>query len=287
MTAITPAGAFAEVQQLPRGDGSVIRYSLDVPPDGNEGLLVLAQGSGCEPAIGSANLATVRAAFPQYSALIVEKAGVTGSGDADQSDDICSQEFVDTFTFTGRVQDYETVLEHLTTDGNAGAEIVLFGGSEGGLAMEMLAARLQPKATIILSGSVGTTFGDMVLASVPPEGQPIVEAGFADARANPSSEMFSGHTKRFWADILDHRSSAYLKATETPVLLIYGGRDESSSVQAARTLADSFAKEGRCNLVWWEFPGLDHGMADPSGKSYLDRVANLASAWVEAPIPAC
>jgi pimeloyl-ACP methyl ester carboxylesterase len=225
--------------------------------------------------------------FPEYAALIVEKVGVTLSGGADRKGSSCSQEFIDTFTLPGRVQDYERMLEYLIPLGYNADDIVLFGGSEGGLAMEMLASRLHPKATIILSGSVGATFGAMVMASVPAEGKAIVEAGFADARTNPSSEVFSGHTKRFWADVLDHRSSDYLETIETPILLIYGGRDAGSPVEGVRPLADRFAEKGRCNLSWWEFPGLDHGTIDPSGTSQLERVARLASEWVEDPIPAC
>lgn len=273
------------VHQLPRPDGTLIRYTLDAPAGESAGLLVLAQGSGCEPGAKSSNLATVRAAFPNHTALIVEKIGLSSGSAIDEGYSDCPQEFLSSYTLSQRVEDYEIVLTHirLTTPQH---EVILFGGSEGGLAMEALAARIHPAAAILLSGSVGGTFGEMVLSSVPPEGQASVRAGFEAARANPDNTMLSGHTHHFWADILDHRSSDYLRATDTPFLLIYGGRDTAAG-EPVRTLIDRFAEQGRCNLTYIEFSGLDHGMVDPNGRSYMANVAQLAASWSEHPILSC
>lgn len=54
-----------------------------------------------------------------------------------------------------------------------------------------------------------------------------------------------------------------------------------------RALPDRFAAQGRCNLIYWEFPALDHGMTDPAGRSRLPAIARLAAAWAEQPLPAC
>lgn len=279
--------AAPQIHQLPRPDGTIIHYLLDAPQGESIGLLVLAQGSGCSPASGSANLAIVRAAFPAYTALIVEKSGIAPGDPIENGYDDCPAEFLDTYTLSSRILDYERVLAHLQPASEPPLPIVLFGGSEGGLAMERLAARIHPAAAILLSGSVGGTFGEMVLSTVPPQGQATVSASFAEARANPdSSAMLSGHTFRFWADSLDHRSSDYLEATDTPFLLIYGGRD-TAPVRSVRILADRFAEQGRCNLTYWEFPALDHGMVDPVGQSRMADVARLAAAWAEQPLPAC
>lgn len=278
------ANAAPQSRQLPRPDGGTIHYTLDVPSGESAGLLVLAQGSDCRPATGNANLAVIRAAFPAYTALIVEKSGINPDSPVQHGNSDCPPEFRDTYTLSGRIADYRAVLAALDADP---ARTILFGGSEGGLAMEALGAHIHPAATILLSGSVGETFGDMVLASVPPQGQAIVRAGFEAARADPhGSTLLSGHTHRFWADALDHRSSDYLEATDTPFLLIYGGRD-TAPVQAVRALPDRFAAQGRCNLTYWEFPALDHGMADPAGRSRLPAIARLAAAWAEQPLPAC
>lgn len=281
-----PVSAAPQSHTLPRPDGTLIHYTLDAPHGDSMGLLVLAQGSGCTPAAGSASLATVRAAFPAYTTLIVEKSGIAPDSPIADGNTDCPQAFRDSYTFSGRIADYEQVLAHLAPV-EPPRKTVLFGGSEGGLAMEVLASRIHPDAAILLSGSVGGTFGEMVLSSVPPQGRASVSAGFDAARADPDgSTMLSGHTHRFWADILDHRSSDYLEATDTPFLLIYGGRD-AAPVQSVRPLADRFAEQGRCNLTWWEFPALNHGMNTPDGASRLARIAHLAAAWAEHPLTAC
>lgn len=278
--------AAQQTQQLARADGSTIHYVLDEPMGESQGLLVLAQGSGCRPAAGNTSLATVRAAFPSYTALIVEKAGIAPDSAIENGYDDCPAQFYDTYTLSQRIGDYELVLAHLQSGAARLPRLVLFGGSEGGLAMEALAARIHPDAAILLSGSVGGTFGEMVLSTVPPEGQATVRRGFAQARIRRDGTLLSGHTYRFWADSLDHRSSSYLEATDTPFLMIYGGRDPAAG-QSVRTLLDRFAGQARCNLTYWEFPGLDHGMVDPDGRPRMVDIARLAASWTQEPIRAC
>lgn len=281
-----PVQAATEAHQLARPDGSLIHYQLDYPAGPAAGLLVLAQGSGCSPAASSGNLAVIRAAFPGHVALIVEKIGITPDTETDGYAD-CPAEFLDHYTLSQRISDYELVLAHLRAQPDMPARLVLFGGSEGGLAMEALASRIRPDAAILLSGAVGATFGDMVRASVPPEGHATIDAGFAAARANPdSSTLFSGHTYRFWADSLDHRSADYIENTDTPFLLIHGGRD-AAPIATLRPLLDRAAEIGLCHVTYWEFPAFDHGMSDPQGVSRLPQIARLAAAWAQEPLESC
>ncbi|HWV20270.1 MAG TPA: hypothetical protein VN036_04520 [Devosia sp.] len=281
---LTSAATAAPVaQNLARPDGSLIHYTLDRAPKPAAGLLVLSQGSGCRPGAQNAALATVRAAFPSYDTLIVEKAGISPEMAVDERN--CPTDFHDRYTVSQRIEDYQAVLSAL---GPQPGRTILFGGSEGGLAMAILAVTLQPDAAILLSSATGASFGDMVLSTLPPQGKASVAAGFEAARANPdSSELFGGHTYRFWADSLDHRSIDYMRQTDTPFLLIQGGLDTSSPLDAARTTASAFATDGRCNLTYWEFPALDHGMLDPQGNTHLPTVAAMAASWAEHPIPAC
>jgi pimeloyl-ACP methyl ester carboxylesterase len=279
----TPALAASETDQVARSDGSLIHYTLDRPIGEVSGLLLLSQGSGCRPGTQSPGLATVRAAFPTYAALIVEKAGIAPEMTVDELN--CPAEFYDRYTVTQRIDDYQSVLSALPA---IPGRLILFGGSEGGLAVAILSTRLDPDATIIFSSATGTSFGEMVKSTVPSEGHASIDAGFAAARANPdSSELFAGHAYRFWADILDHRTLDYIGKADTPFLLIQGGLDTSSPLAAARVTADAFAAAGHCNLTYWEFPALDHGMVDPRGNAHLADIAALAAAWVEHPVRAC
>ncbi len=99
--------------------------------------------------------------------------------------------------------------------------------------------------------------------------------------------MFAGSSYRFWADMLDRRTLDYMTAASGPFLLIQGGRDTSSPLEAARATADAYRDAGLCNLTYLEFPALDHGMIDPLGTLHLALVAALAAGWAERPMPAC
>ena len=284
-----PTQAMPEALTLSRPDGSLVHYTLDEPAGPSEGLILLSQGSGCAPGATNQSIATVRAAFADYTALIVEKIGITPSAEIVDGASECPATFVQTYTLSQRVDDYRLVLQHLQHDQGLGTDnLVLFGGSEGGLAVAKLGALFHPTATILLSSATGTTFGDMVRSTVPPEGHATIDAGFAAARANPdSSELFAGSTYRFWADILDVRTLELMLASSSPFLIIQGGLDTSNPVASARATVDAFALESRCNLTYWEFPTLDHSMRREDGSSRLGAVAALAAHWVAAPTPAC
>ncbi|MBU1304093.1 MAG: alpha/beta hydrolase [Alphaproteobacteria bacterium] len=284
-----PCSASPKVATLARADGSLIHYTLDRPSGRPEGLMLLSQGSGCAPGATNASIATVRAAFPRYAALVVEKIGVTPDAAITHGYTDCPDAFVQRYTVSQRIEDYRAVLSQLQLDPDLAADhLLLFGGSEGGLAVAMLAAELNPVATIILSSAAGTPFGEMVRSTVPPEGHPTIDAGFAAARANPdSAELFAGSTYRFWADIVDVKAVDFMLQTSSPFLLIQGDLDTSSPVASARLTADAFAAEGRCTLTYWEFPTLDHSMKMPDGSSRMAEIAAMAARWVKKPSPAC
>lgn len=283
-----PAQAAQAHLELPRADGTSIHYSLDVPATATPaGMVVLLSGSGCLPGAVNHNIALARAAFPHHTALIVEKAGVTPDAPVSDGSTDCPAPFHAGHTVSQRVDDIVAVLDHLRGSTPA-APLVLFGGSEGGLAVAVLTTRVPADAAILLSTGTGISFEDLVLSTVPPEGQAQVSAGFAAARADPEGlDLLAGFSHRFWADILQHGALDAMLATDTPFLLIQGGLDTASPLAAARLTADRFAAEGRCNLTYWELPALDHGMRDPAGMAHMADILAMAAHWTAAPKPAC
>ena len=279
-----PAFAAPEHRQLARPDGSPIHYTLDTPTGPSSGMVVLFTGSGCLPGAVNANIALARAAFPTFTALIVEKAGITPDSPITDGFTDCPPAFHAHHTPSQRVADTAQVLSYLAP----AQPLVLFGGSEGGLSVAMLSAVVEADAAIILSSGIDMSFADIVLSTVPAEGQAFVSAGLAAARDDPTgSALFAGSSHRFWADILRQRAIDPMRETDTPFLLIQGGRDASSPVAAARHGADAYAAEGRCNLTYWEFPALDHGMNDPGGNSHMATILAMAALWAGASKPAC
>ncbi|MHA6298705.1 alpha/beta hydrolase family protein [Devosia sp. CAU 1758] len=287
--ACLPAFAAAEPHTLARADGTLIHYTIDRPDGDAAGLVLIAQGSGCLPGATNPALATVRAAFPLHAALIVEKIGVTPDSNIVDGSIDCPAAFLESYTASQRVEDYLAVVEHLEPDASLRFDrLVLYGGSEGGLAVARLATQLNPAATIIMSSGTGLTLADLIKTTVPPEGHAMLEAGFAAARAAPdSSEIFAGSSYKFWADIIDQRPLDYMLESRGALLLIQGGRDLSNPAAAARTTVDAFSEAGDCRLTYWEFPTLDHGMLMPSRASRLAVIAKRAAEWTRNPMPAC
>lgn len=284
LAALAATPSLAQDLTLVRADGSTLHYALELPAGAPAGIIVLAQGSGCLPTALGDNLATVRAAFPRHIAVRVEKYGIAPDSPVVDGFADCPAAFHAGHTVSQRVADYEAVLATL----DPALPVTLFGGSEGGLVVAVLAGRIEAHAAILLSSATGIDFEDMVLSTVPPEGQETVKAGLAAARADPEGvALFAGSSHRFWADILDRVAADHMLASATPFLVIQGGRDESSPVAAARATTDRFAAAGRCNLAYWEFPVLDHGMRDPAGTNHLPEVAAAAAAWAAAPVPVC
>jgi pimeloyl-ACP methyl ester carboxylesterase len=277
----TTAPAQAEQRQLLRADGSTNHYAVDVPNGTPAGTVVIIQGSGCLPTTRNQNLSIIRGAFPNHVAVTVEKYGIEPDAPVKDGFSDCPSSFHAGFTVSQRVDDYQAVLAAL----DAPRPLVLFGGSEGGLVVAMLSGRVEPEASIVLSSATGISFVDMVLSTIPPEGQEPVRAGLAAAAADPDgTALFAGSSHRFWADIMRHVPADYMLAATGPFLVIQGGLDTSSPLAAARATADRFAAARRCDLTYWEFPGLDHGMADPAGSSHLASIAKAAASWAAQPL---
>lgn len=272
----TSIAAEPQLFETARTDGSTIHWTLDLPDAGERvGLIVIAQGSGCAAAMQSGSMQQARAAFGNLAALTVEKYGVR-QGDNPTDDHLdCSQAFREHHTVSQRVADYHQIIESLRDAPWWNGELVLLGGSEGGIAMAMLAPEAQADAAILISTGGGVPFGQMVRQSIPQEGWPTVDATFEKARQNPNStELWAGQSLRFWADAIDRRAADYMLRANTSFLLVQGGRDTSGAVDMARIVSTLFTEAGRCSLTYWEFPGLDHGMADANGTS---RMADILS----------
>ena len=275
--------AQAGMEHTPRPDGSSILWSVDLPETGKpRGLLVVAQGSGCLSIAKSHNLETVKKSFADFAALTVEKYGIDPNQEIADPFEDCPTAYHEYNTVSQRVADYAQIIDVLKDRPWWNGTLVLFGGSMGGTVMARLATRVEADAVILLSTGGGITFGDMIIRTIPEEAHPQIEQKYDEIRQNPdSTELWAGYSYRFWADSLDRREVDDMLETAAPILLINGGRDSSSPVGTARAAVDLFGQKGRCNLTYWELPGLDHGMADASDVSHLTDVLDQAAAWLD------
>lgn len=285
--------AASQKQETPRPDGSTIHWFLDLPdaPESKVGLVVIMQGSGCEPVAKSKSLALTRAAFPEFATVTADKYGIDPDADFEGKDNTsCPQRYHEKSTSSQRVADYQQILNSLSLAQWWNGQLILVGGSEGGDIAARLAAQSRSDAVVLISTGGGTTFGELVRASlieemerqsVPPSQWLDIDGMFARARANPeSTEVEAGYSYRYWADSIDLKTVDDMLKTAAPILLIQGTDDTSTPLYTARTAVDTFIKEKRCNLTYWEKTGYNHSMVDPDGNNRLQEVLTQASSWV-------
>jgi len=247
--------------------------------------LVLAQGSGCLAATENRNIVRAKGLLPQFAVVTVEKYGVRPHDTPKDPLGGCSPDFHAHHTISQRVADYQRILAELEKTPWWDGRLALFGGSEGGAAVSMLAPRTNPTAVVVFSAAPGRSFRQTLKLAVPPEVAAQADAEFARIKADPlSAKLWGGNSYRWWADILDHDLTADLLSVRAPILIVHGERDRSGPVQVARMVRDDFQREGRCNLTYWELPGYDHEMRDVAGASHIDEVLQRISGWLAAKV---
>lgn len=289
-----PLGAAAEPghMTLPRSQGDTIDWFLDRRGASEpQGVLIVLQGSGCASATTNRNLDAAKGLLPEFAVVMVEKYGVSPA-DRPQSVDDCKPAFFAHHTVSQRVSDTEAVIERLRTMPWWNGKLVLFGGSEGGAVVQILAGRVHPDAAVIFSAGTGIPFRDAFVQVIPPDLAAEAPAQLARARSNRlSPEIWAGNSYRWWADIIDRPLWEDALKARSPILVVQGARDRSNPAGSARALRDAFEKAGQCNLTYREYGDYDHAMVDSSGASHLQEVLSSTSTWIrdqlvaEAPKP--
>lgn len=268
-----------------RADGSVIFWSLDNGMAGRpQGLVLIAQGSGCDSPLANDNVQLLGSMIDELMILTIEKYGVKpGDAPADPIDG-CSAEYFANNTISQRVDDALQVLAELRTRQIWNGDLVLFGGSAGGVVVSMLSTRVpETDAVVVFSAGAGQTLAESIPQVVPPSVAVILEQQFERIRLNPDSiEVLSGNSFRWWSDILDRRPVDDLLASTAPVLVVQGTLDQSSPVASARVTRDAFEAAGDARLTYWELEGLDHQMVDPSGTSHMPEVLGDVVQWISS-----
>lgn len=282
----SPWGSPAPLSQhgVERPDGSRIVYWLGETRRRRSGVVLVMQGTGCEPVSSKPNLwHAAEILRPGARVLLIDKVGVGSDAEAPVVEG-CSQRYWDRYTLSLRVQDCLRVIADLRRQAWWNREIVIFGGSEGG-AVAALLAPLVPEATavIVLSSGTGVPVGELIRAAVPPAMAAEAPAIFAAAHERPTGrKRWKGLSYRWWDDAVDIVPARSLVQSTVPVLLIHGARDQSSPVSTARRGYDMARKAGKADIEYKEFAELDHFMHTTDGKDRMDQVLGDAAQWIEA-----
>jgi hypothetical protein len=165
------AGAATPIDRVSeRPDGSSIYWTIDRQTgEAKQGVLIIAQGSGCLAATENPNIGNAKRLLPNFAVLTVEKYGVEPHAKPSNPFEGCSEAFYAHHTVTQRVEDYERVLEQLKREPWWDGQLVCFGGSEGGAVVSLLAPKVNPTAAVIFSAAPGRSFAEIFKLSVPRE----------------------------------------------------------------------------------------------------------------------
>ncbi len=280
--ALFPNPVFAET--LARTDGSEIIYHLKGSDgEAKRGLLLMLQGSGCEPVIERDWLRSEPAVLaPGRAVLTIEKYGVKDGPLSPGAIEGCSPEYWRKNTLSQRVMDAMQVVAQLRRDRWWNGELIIYGGSEGGAVAAMLAPLVpEAKVVVIVSSGIGVRVADLIRAAVPPPVGAQVPAIVAEAKANPSgNRQFGGASYSWWADAADVIPARALLQSNLPVLLVQGTRDSSAPVATARATQDMFIAAGKRNLTYREYEGYDHFMKDEAGLDHHGAVLRMIAHWI-------
>lgn len=266
-----------------RPDGSSISYWLE-PGDGELSELVLIlQGTGCEPVSTKPTLAETGALIrPSARTLLIDKAGI-GPGPSGELMEGCPKEYWERYTLSQRVEDCLRVIADLRKQSWWNRRILIFGGSEGG-AVAALLAPLVPETTavVVMSSGTGVPIGDLIRAAVPPTIEKQASEVFTAARAAPTGKRrWGGASYRWWADAVDQVPARSLVQTDAPILIVHGARDMSSPVGMARAGRDLLVAAGKTNHTYRELADYDHFMRDADGREHMQQVLRDVRRWIE------
>lgn len=266
-----------------RLDGSIIYWSLTSSSITEpQGLFLIAQGSGCSPALNSANVQQLIDKTSSLGILTIDKYGVSPSDAPNNPMVDCSETYFENHTVSQRVNDAITVLRDLQNDGLWNGELALFGGSEGGAVVSVLSHMVpETDAVVVFSTGTGIPLSDMILSIMPPTAVAEAKQEFTRIRNNPNSNtLWNGNTYKWWADIMDRTLSDDLLKGGAPVLLIHGTLDKGTPVNAARATQDAFEQANNDRLTYWELEDRGHQMKDSTGISYMSEVLDDVTLWL-------
>jgi pimeloyl-ACP methyl ester carboxylesterase len=282
---VTLAQTPAEAETLARADHSEITYHLQrAPAARRSGVLLMLQGSGCEPVAARPWLRSDPPLIaPGYAVLSVEKYGVRPDQAQNSFIDDCALDCWAKNTLQQRVLDVLQVIGKLRQERWWNRRLIIYGGSEGGAVAALLAPLIEEtRAVIIVSSGVGVPVGELIRAAVPPPVSLQIPAILAEAKANPTgAKRFGGTSYRWWADAADVTPAKVLLQTDAPVLLIQGGRDQFAPVATARAARSLFAAAGKRNLTYREYSAYDHFMKDAAGDDHTSAVLRYVRDWLK------
>ncbi|WP_439634591.1 hypothetical protein [Glycocaulis sp.] len=291
------------------GPSGNVTYYIAAPADGPRPLLVVLQGSGCEPVFARSDEGLVatagqdiihQLAADRFAVMVVEKPHLTGqtAATAGQVSDACPPEFRRNHTLDNWTAEVGQAIDAAVRSGatSAGDTVRLLGLSEGAIIAARLAARRDDISHVaFLSGFGCDLWSDRLararLDAMAGEGTPeerqerarealaVLEAGFAGVARDPlnSDAYFQGQTHLFWSTFGRACPAEDLAGSGAGVLVYYGTEDEQIDANGVEMITTARLAAGKAIRVERVFGG-GHILNTDEGAPF----ANLVGAFIDA-----
>ena len=281
-----------------------VRYYATPWPAGAP-LVVIIQGSGCQPVLFQNKGATYSTIFGLVDAvkrrdiglLVADKpyASVApGGGGAAKG---CSESFNRSFTLDSWSAALASAIDDWRHRAKRRREPVrLLGSSEGAVVSAKLAATNHTVDRVALIGLTGSSQAyDEVLSAylaqdVPEPRQAELDrigAEITRIAASPDDDrtLYRGHPYKRWASFFTADPTALLlKSRARHILLVSGTADAAVPIQSTERAWITLLAHGR-DVEFARIPGADHGLMSPgdNGMEGLARQLNTVLDWLAAP----
>lgn len=280
--------------RLERENGSLITYYLETRNDGkhSNSLFVLFQGSDCNSVRNNLNINKIKTILLNADILTIEKYGITEA--LPYSHDIrdsVPKEYLDFDNPVQRVSDANTVVSSLMKNFNY-EKVFVFGGSEGAAVAYLLASKYNYVHATITLGGGGRFFIDDVIYSIKysdelseEEKEKNIEGfkQFSQYILSQDSLEFnrSEHGFSWWKTMLSFDFQEIINNVTTPLLILQGGKDDSTSPEKATEMIQLLKESGKNNIDYLFYPEYDHSLNFSFDDKSVEVVLQDIQTWIQ------
>ena len=282
--------------RVQRIDGSSIDYSIRRNYDDiAEVLLLVLQGSDCNSVQNNAAIFELQLAWPDADLLLIEKYAITASlpYSKDEARKDCPARYLQMDSLEQRSGDILQVLKKVQV-ANKYRKVLMIGGSEGAVVANIAASQTTLIDALASFNGGGRWFKDDVIHSIKysgadtPERQAQIDSFSemaAQITANPEMQMvISGHGSAWWRSTLQLDQLAILSKVKSPVLIIQADNDQAVSVKNTDKMINILLTQGKGNISYKKYPGLDHSFRTVDGEPQLAKVVADINHWFASQI---
>lgn len=277
--------------QLRRPDGSFLKGYFTPPMEENFPIALMIQGAPCNSISKFHEDFKEKITAMGMGLLSLEKRGVTAQA-------IDQEEYNRFNCMENRIADHLLGIQNLREGFIPGwtGQLIIMGGSEGGMIGGTLAARI-PETTALLLFSTGGGWKRRIemrwalQRHLEKEGVSQkdikrylawIEHKFDEMLFDPSpKKQFLGYTYKWWASHLKfNRLPEDLLSLQCPIYYVHGTEDELIPIESADYLAEQFKLRGKTNLLYRRLDGDMHSLSKAS-----ESVFTEALQWISQIVP--